>query len=789
MSNPTSVHRGRAPRRCVLSASRSSTPRLPRRTSAPPRPTQEPEEIGGRVTALDRILFALGLGLIAATMVIHVDDPDGVGEYVYAGTSALLLLVAALGPILRRARPRRAWLFGSLGAFLFACSSGGVVFPYEVGPFELTDMSFFGGYLALVVLFVRLTRLSSPRRDDSYLPDALAGTAGVALALWPSVLAPLSTTDLPGGVVWAAYPPLDATVLALAIHLTLRLGRVTRPLGWFLVSLLLGFTLDTVSTVWKVLGADSTHVVLETGFLLGHFTLACALCHPALNEQWERPAEGSARRHPERSAAFAVLTLSPAILAITIPVVGHVDAAVRALFVVVILALLFVRMHRTLQELSRAEEDSHHRATHDELTGLLNRPALLAHLARRREIDRRLGRHTVVLFLDCDDFKSVNDTWGHVAGDTLLQAVADRFRSTLARSETPGRLGGDEFVVVGSVVGPEAGMALATQVRRLFDEPLVILPGRVHAMTPSIGVAVADPEDDVSTDTLLVRADLAMYEAKQQGKGRVVVFGEVLERRSGCRTAVAARLADALRTGTVDVVLRPIMGGPDYVRLAGWEACPRWDDAELGAIEPEMLIALAGRLDLSRDLDQLVLRRIRDRVAAHRLDVRDVVVHVDVSPSFLRRSESVGLVREIVGGAGLPPGHLHLQVPESTLIDPDPEVRGVLEVLRRTGALLCATGVGAGRASLPAVLSLAADAATIDRSLLTGLGEDEEASRRYAAVLGLLRGLGTDRVVADGVTTAAQEAELLRLGCPTVRGPRYDAPIDADSTWRADAAG
>lgn len=739
-------------------------------------------------------------------MVFYADDPDGPGGLVYAGASALLLLVAAAGPLVHQVPPRHVWVFASLGAFLFACTSLEWVLTYEVGPFELSDMFLFGGYTCLIVLFVLLTRLSSPRRDDSYLPDALAGTAGVALALWSSVLAPLSTTDLPSGVVWAAYPPLDATVLALATHLALRLGRVTAPLGWFLLSLLSGLTMDTISTVWEVLGAGDTNLVLDLGFLLGHFTLACALCHPALGDHWVRPQEGAAGRHPERSAAFAVLTLSPAVLAITIPVVGRVDALVRAVLVVVILALLFVRMHRTLQDLSRAEEDSHHRATHDQLTGLLNRPALLEVLRRRLELDARRGRRTVVLFLDCDDFKTVNDTWGHVAGDTLLEDVAARFRTRLGPGEIAARLGGDEFVVVGSVVRPEQARDLAERVRALFDEPLRILPGRVRAMTPSIGVASTEPGESVTTDDLLGRADVAMYEAKQRGKGRVVVAGENDDGHPNGSdtnegdtnegdTAVERRLVAALAVGAIEVDLQAVRGGPGYGEVVARRAVPRWRDPDSGELGAETLTALAARRGLGDRVGELVLRRACAQVgsatgsmSASACDGGALpgvpALHVAVTASQVRSAGFVDLVREVLGTPGLPPGCLHLDVPETLLLEPAAAAREVLTAAHEAGARLCVDGFGAGHASLWSLVSLPVDAVTLDRRLLAGVEDDETVARRVSAVLVLLRGLGLDHVVATGVETAAQEEALRRLGCPMVTAARAPGSRRPSSSCR-----
>lgn len=171
-----------------------------------------------------------------------------------------------------------------------------------------------------------------------------------------------------------------------------------------------------------------------------------------------------------------------------------------------------------------------------------------------------------MLFLDCDHFKHVNDTWGHVAGDALLRDIATRLPTRLRDTDVLGRHGGDEFVVMATVSGQADAAALAQRVHAFSEEPVRILPGRVHTITPSIGVAVAPPDDRMSTDELVGRADIAMYEAKQRGRGRFVTFDDELAQRSRTRASVGARLGEAIRTDFFDLDLQPILAGRDTTR-------------------------------------------------------------------------------------------------------------------------------------------------------------------------------------------------------------------------------
>ncbi|WP_284305830.1 putative bifunctional diguanylate cyclase/phosphodiesterase [Mobilicoccus caccae] len=392
--------------------------------------------------------------------------------------------------------------------------------------------------------------------------------------------------------------------------------------------------------------------------------------------------------------------------------------------------------------------------------------------------DAVTGRFTVVLFLDCNDFKRVNDTWGHHAGDTVLRDIATRLPAVLHPREIVARHGGDEFVVVSSTEDTAGAVSLAERVRSAFDAPLRIIPGRVHAMTPAMGLALAGPDDRCTTEELLGRADAAMYESKQRGCGGHVVFDDALALRLRTRAEVGDRLEQVTCTDPFDIVLQPIMGGPEHRTLIGREALARWRDPQLGDVPPDVFVPVAEQLGLITTLGEAVLRRACREAAGLRAtgEEDEVDLFVNVSPAQLRDPGFAGVVRDALATTGLPPARLRLEVTETELVDEGPATAETLEALREAGIRLCVDDFGTGYASLATLLRLPVDCVKLDRSLVAGLGESEAAERQLAAVMSLVRSLGIEDIVAEGVETEQQAIALLELGCPLAQGWFYGRP-------------
>lgn len=351
--------------------------------------------------------------------------------------------------------------------------------------------------------------------------------------------------------------------------------------------------------------------------------------------------------------AFIFMAVLPAVVSLTAPIPLWAGGIVRRLLISVLLVILVTRLLFTMLALSRAERVSRHRASHDPLTGLLNRGALDGALSNRLADDEGEGRYTAVLFIDCDDFKHVNDTWGHPAGDRLLRAIATGLPPLLGPGDVMARLGGDEFVVIASVADPEQARATAESILAFFETPLPVLDNRLHRMAPSIGVTVADPGGEPSAVALLEKADAALYEAKAQGRGRYVVFDAGLAEKGRMRAAISDALRLAIANGSIRVAFQPILTGPPYTRIGGWEALARWTDPQLGVVPPSEFVPLAEQHGLIEPLGEAVLRRAcHDAVRLRAALGEDLTVSVNVSPVQLRNPHLADIVAEALADAG-----------------------------------------------------------------------------------------------------------------------------------------
>lgn len=723
--------------------------------------------------------------------ITYAQDPAGPGALISAGVSAVLIVATIVGAPLLGARPRKLWRFQRWGALCLLVSLFGTQVSWRVGPVRFTDATYFTGYLCLIIWLALLARHIGGINRTTTVLDTLAATVGASLVLWVTVLAPLvGGAGLPSALVWAVYPTADVLLLALSAHVMHRLGLRLQALRWLLGAQVLLLCLDTVNSLSGMLAPPGEPPAVMACYIFYFFALAMSATHPSLLQLAHVPERPRGRRHGGRHTALIVVTISPAILATSIPLSGFVDSVVRTMLVTFILVLLFLRLSRAMAALSHAESDSRHRATHDQLTGLLNRAALFDTLTDRLERNRRTGRTTALLFLDCDDFKHVNDTWGHSAGDAVLRQIASGLPRMLRAGDLLARHGGDEFVIVATLERPEQVRALAERVQRFFDTPLQIAPHRVHAVSPSIGVVVAPPDDDVDAEALIGHADVAMYEAKQRGRAQYVVFDDELAERTRMRSTVGTRLADALDEGCISLCLQPIMGGPGYREPAGWEALARWHDPVLGHVPPDVFVPLAEQLGLICELGEVVLRRACLDLARLRraMPDADVAISVNVSPAQLLQPDFAAVVADAVDSAGLPHGCVWLEVTETLLVDEGPAALATLDELRATGVRISIDDFGTGYASLSTLLRLPVDCVKLDRTLVARLGVDPDAERQLGAVIDLVHSLGIEAIVAAGVETPEQVEALIELGCPLVQGWLYGRPSTTEALLAAHAA-
>ncbi|HWG92917.1 MAG TPA: EAL domain-containing protein, partial [Mycobacteriales bacterium] len=416
-----------------------------------------------------------------------------------------------------------------------------------------------------------------------------------------------------------------------------------------------------------------------------------------------------------------------------------------------------------------------HQATHDALTGLPNRTTLQAVLGRAV----RSGGRPALLLLDLDDFKDVNDSLGHGAGDRVLAQLGERLRATVGDLGVVARLGGDEFAVC--LEGPHAAdraVALATSLTEAVAEPFR-LPGLDITLSVSTGIALA-PEHGRDADRLLQHADLAMYRAKATRRGWAV-FDAELDRERSERLSLLVDLRDALATDQLELHYQPLVGLADG-RVAELEALVRWHHPERGLLLPGVFVPLAEQTDLIDDLTVQVAQRSAAQAAAWAAEGYDVRIACNVSPASLRDRRVVARLAQVLAGAQ---GRLELEITESALVDE--EARDAVVRLVHAGATCAVDDFGTGYSALSYLRDLPVTRLKLDRSLSVDVDTDERAAALVSGVVQLAHDLRL-LVVAEGVERPEVGDALAALGVDVAQGWLYGraAPPSAlDRTaWR-----
>jgi diguanylate cyclase (GGDEF)-like protein/PAS domain S-box-containing protein len=420
-----------------------------------------------------------------------------------------------------------------------------------------------------------------------------------------------------------------------------------------------------------------------------------------------------------------------------------------------------------------AEANLMHQASHDALTGLLNRRSFSEQVKNQLAVVD--PGQTAVVFIDIDDFKLINDSLGHTAGDELLVAIADRLRSVTRASDIIGRFGGDEFVCCLTEVSSDTVEQAARRVATALEAPFT-LAAVERQITVSIGLAMADATGD-SIESLLRDADLAMYDAKLEGKDRTRWFdaqmrSEVIERR-----ALEGELRHAIEHGEIVAHYQPQVDVREG-RVVGCEALARWHHPERGDISPGTFIPLAERTGLIGPLTAHVLRLACTDAAAWRREdprLQELVVSVNLSPQAIDDGLPA-VIERILEETGMPPGLVCLEVTETAVVD-----RAIshitLDRLKRVGVRLAIDDFGVGQSSLSQLARLGRlDRLKIDKALIDEICESETASRVTQAIIDVARSDGLD-IVAEGVEHPEQLAHLRELSCPIIQGWLYSKAL------------
>ena len=395
---------------------------------------------------------------------------------------------------------------------------------------------------------------------------------------------------------------------------------------------------------------------------------------------------------------------------------------------------------------------------------------LVAAASARPESERG---HVAVLFLDLDQFKIVNDALGHLAGDELLRAVADRLSETVHEPEIVIRFGGDEFVVLCTgIYRVEDAEEVARRLLNSLQPPFTVSGTHVF-VTASVGISLSVKPN---ADRMLREANAAMYGAKALGPDRVAVFEPTLLDRSSRDLQLAAQLHDALAEEQFVLDYLPIVELTSG-RIAGLEALVRWEHPTEGRLPPSEFVPLAERTGMIVPLGVWILRRACADAHAWQKTHPEVAVHVNVSAAQLVDTMPDEVDAALLT-AGLQPERLVLEVPEAALIA-DPAEVDVPGALRRLGAMIALDDFGTGYSCLALLDRLPLDALKIDRQFVGRLGQSDTGATVVSTILRLAAAFGL-RAVAEGIETEAQLQTLRGLGCQYGQGFHFSRPIPTD---------
>jgi diguanylate cyclase (GGDEF)-like protein len=427
------------------------------------------------------------------------------------------------------------------------------------------------------------------------------------------------------------------------------------------------------------------------------------------------------------------------------------------------------------------EQELAHQALHDSLTGLPNRALLTDRLVHGLARSRRSGLQLAVMFLDVDQFKMVNDSLGHSAGDDLLRHAASQIQQAIRPGDTVARFGGDEFVVVCDDVSGLEVERVAERVLESLSRPWFIGDQKMH-ITASLGIAIAD---DVATPESLLRdSDSAMYRAKERGRGRFEMFDERLRLNARRRLATASALHRALERDEFVVHYQPVVSLVTG-RMVSVEALVRWNHPEHGLVTPEAFISLAEETGLivpigARVLDQACedLARWHRIARASEVDA-GLTIAVNLSVRQMLAPDIAGSVDEALQRNGVNPADLCLELTESVFME-DVEYFGrTLGGLKALGVDLAIDDFGTGYSSLSYLKRFPVDGVKVDRVFVDGLGTDPHDTALVAAIVAMASALDL-QVTAEGVETHEQLAGLKHLGVQRAQGFHFARPMSAE---------
>ena len=734
-----------------------------------------------------RLCVTLALVLGAVTVGELVGEPrltGDAGQLIAGAVAAAICLVTARS----RTGVQRRWrLLAGIGLVGWALTRLWWVAQDIALPTPPTGIGFLvlPAFLALALLQAPYARLRSvphsPLRDQSALVIDSVLIAGSLLALlWtaiPDRLMRLGDGQDPllAGLA-AAYPIADLVLLTMVMLLLLtRPGAPTARIPLRLGGLAaLSFGVSDTFRLINLSGGPLSPIE-SAGYLLGPGLLAvAALSRPSTANKPDAMPE---RDWLHLLLPYVPVTATGIVIALSTPLspfeaylgwLGLGLVVARQMFTIVDNTVL-------LDRVSEGQRRLHHQAYHDPLTGLANRALFRERLISALEAQRRHGTPLALLFADLDDFKLINDSYGHEMGDRVLHAIADRLRDCVDRDDMVARLGGDEFAVVLDHC-PAEPEPVGQRMLAALREPFLIDGHRIR-VGASIGLVVPEPGEHLSADALLRRADAAMYAGKRRGKGAMARYSDGND--GGSHADLPHLLAQALSgspsAAGFEVYYQPIVRFADGQTTAV-EALARWTSPVAGPVHPDVFVTVAERSGLVSAIDDFVLdQACADAAALASVYGRPIDVHVNVSAARLSQDGVFEAVSSALSRHAVPASRLVLEITETKRIQDLPGAAAVAGQLRSLGVRVALDDFGSGFNALVQLHALPVDIVKLDAKLTDVDAAPERAAALCRSVLTICEAMDIT-VVAEGIETAARARAMAEVGCPLGQGYLFGQP-------------
>jgi diguanylate cyclase len=724
-----------------------------------------------------RILLSGYLSLIVAmSSAYFMLDPTPVTKLVlYNGVGLLALIGTIVGIKLHKPTYRTPWVLFALGQLSFLTADL-IYYILEHFNGEVPSPSIADGFyllmypLVIVGLVLMIRRNSNGTRDWAGLLDAGIFAIAMFSILWVTVMDSYAIQST--SLISLAYPVMDLAVLFVAIRLAVILHRRNNSLVLIIVALI-SLVIADVQYGWlNAQGKFETGSYVDA-FWLGFYVLfALGALHPSMAKDLRTGTNQLERITNVRLVMMFVATL-------TVPTIDLIWGTPKDRFVTltssaVLFALMLGRVLGLVRSVEHGRELLRREARHDPLTGLANRTQLAERMAVALNSNKT---NIAVLLIDLDDFKAVNDSLGHEAGDQVLTIVAERLQKCVRDTDVVARLGGDEFAVLltKTLDDQDAGNTAARIIRSLY-EPMTVFD-RFVRIGGSVGVALQS-EETTDVQSLLRGADVAMYLAKRQGKGRYEFFEQSQYAAILDRLDIKADLERALQRNEFEVYYQPIVD-TDSAVIRSVEALLRWHHPERGAIPPDRFIPIAEESGDINAIGKWVLEEACHQVRQWQLTIPhcgELRASVNLSARQLYDPDLLHNVTEALRTSGLAPESLTLEVTESLLIADSTASTHTLEQLTALKVKIAIDDFGTGYSSLSYLHSFPVDTIKIDRSFVEKLDESATSNALVRTVIDLARAFG-GTTVAEGVETQRQLDILSDLNCDLVQGYLFSRPL------------